>query len=304
MTTVSGGKAPTITLNNGVEMPALGLGVFRSAPEETTQAVHSALTQGYRMIDTAAAYFNEEQVGEGVRRSGLDRGEVFVTTKLWLSDHGRDKTLRAFDASLRRLGTDYLDLYLIHWPDPDRWEDTVASYQAMEELLAEGRVRAIGVCNQVPLRLEELLRRTEVVPAVNQIELQPFFNQARSRALHERLGVVTQSWAPLGGGRTFNATPADPSTATTVLTAEPVAALAARHGKTPAQIVLRWHLQHNLAVIPKSVKPERIAQNIDIFGFTLSNEDMAAIDALTTAVRGGPDPEVFHLSLFPVTVEN
>ncbi|MFJ3804740.1 aldo/keto reductase [Streptomyces sp. NPDC090088] len=302
MTTM--GKAPTVTFNNGVEMPALGLGVFRSSPQDTAGAVHTALTQGYRLIDTASAYFNEEQVGEGIRRSGLDRDEVFVTTKLWLSNHGRDATLRAFDASLRRLGLEYLDLYLIHWPNPAEWETTVASYQAMEQLLAEGRVRAIGVCNQVPLRLEDLIRRTNVVPAVNQIELHPFFNQPRSRETHARYGVITESWAPLGGGRVYNTNLPDRSASTSPLTDPVITDLAARHGKTPAQIIIRWHLQHGLAVIPKSVRPERIAENFDVFDFTLSDRDMAAIDTLTTAVRGGPDPEVFDLSLFPVTVEN
>ena len=293
---------PTITLNNGVQMPTLGLGVFRSEPQETAEAVHTALGLGYRLVDTAAAYFNEAQVGEGLRRSGVDRGEMFITTKLWLSDHGRDATLRAFDASLRRLRLDYLDLYLIHWPNPVDWDTTLESYRAMQELLAEGRVRAIGVCNQIPLRLQDLIARTEVVPAVNQIELHPYFSQPRSRETHARLGVITESWAPLGGGRIYNTNL--PNTADSPLRDPVITGLATRHGKTAAQVILRWHLQHGLVVIPKSVRPQRLAENIDVFDFTLTGEDMAAIDALTTALRGSADPEAVDRTLLTAVVDN
>ncbi|WP_219418966.1 aldo/keto reductase [Pseudonocardia nigra] len=294
--------SPLLTLNNGVQMPALGLGVFQSTREQTAGAVETAIGAGYRLIDTAAAYANEAQVGEGIRRSGIDRAELFVTTKLWMSDHGHDATLRAFDASLRRLGLDYLDLYLVHWPVPADWERTLDSWRAMEKLLADGRVRAIGVCNHHPHHLEDLVRATDVVPAVNQVELHPFFNQPRVRAANAKLGVVTQSWSPIGGGRVYNA--GTPDAPHSPLEHPTITGLAQAYGKTPAQVVIRWHLQHGLSVIPKSVRPERITENIDVFDFELTVADMAAIDALTTGVRAGADPEVVDQQLFGVTIDN
>ncbi|CAG7615586.1 aldo/keto reductase [Actinacidiphila bryophytorum] len=287
------GKSPTITLNNGVPMPALGLGVYQSSPQETAGAVEAALREGYRLIDTAAVYGNEKEVGEGLARSGVDRGEVFVTTKLWLDDYGYDAALRAFDTSMANLGLDHLDLYLLHWPAPASFEETVASYRAAEQLLADGRVRAIGVCNHTADHLRRLVDRTGVVPAVNQVELHPYFTQRELREAGAGLGVVTQSWSPLGGvntywegGRSADKNPLDHPA---------VHSIAARHRRTPAQVVLRWHLDHGLATIPKSVRPQRIAENFDVFGFSLSAEEVASIDAIDSGVRGGPDPDAVDL---------
>jgi diketogulonate reductase-like aldo/keto reductase len=291
-----------ITLNNAVEMPAFGLGVYQSTPEQTTGAVEAALASGYRLIDTAAAYFNERQVGEGFRRSGVARGEVFVTTKLWISDYGYESALRAFEASLRRLGLDYVDLYLLHWPTPSDFEATVASYRAAKKLHADGRVRAIGVSNFSPQHLDDLIAHTEVVPAVNQVELHPFFNQRELRAAHARLGVVTQSWSPLGGVNVYAA--ADPQAVKNPLEHPVIVGLAAKYGKTPAQVVLRWHIEHGRSAIPKSVRPERIAENIRIFDFALTADEVAAIDALDTGARGGPDPEIVDTKLFPIKTED
>jgi diketogulonate reductase-like aldo/keto reductase len=287
------GKSPTITLNNGVQMPALGLGVYQSTPQETAGAVEAALSEGYRLIDTAAVYGNEKEVGEGLTRSGLDRDEVFVTTKLWLDDYGYDAALHAFDTSMANLGLDHLDLYLLHWPAPASFEETVASYRAAEQLLADGRVRAIGVCNHTADHLRRLVDATGVVPAVNQVELHPYFTQRELREAGAGLGVVTQSWSPLGGvntywegGRSADKNPLDHPA---------VHEVAARHGRTPAQVVLRWHLDHGLATIPKSVRPHRIAENFDVFGFALSAAEVASIDAIDSGVRGGPDPDAVDL---------
>jgi diketogulonate reductase-like aldo/keto reductase len=296
------GKSPLITLNNGVEMPALGLGVYQSSPEDTVGAVETAIQNGYRLIDTAAAYFNEKQVGEGIARSGIARAEAFITTKLWISDYGYDSALRAFDASLRRLGMDYVDLYLLHWPVPSDLDATVASYRAVEKVLADGRARAIGVCNHSPRHLETLISRTDVVPAVNQVELHPYFIQRDVRAADASHAVVTQSWSPIGGVNVYQ--PADPNNVKNPLEHSTVVDLAAKHGKTPAQVVLRWHIDHGLSAIPKSVRAHRIAENIDIFDFALTPEEIAAIDAMDTGVRGGPDPDDVDTNLFPLAVEN
>ncbi|WP_243769944.1 aldo/keto reductase [Amycolatopsis acidicola] len=277
-------------------MPALGLGVYRSAPEDTAGAVRTALGNGYRLIDTAAAYGNEAQVGEGITGSGLDRSEVFVTTKLWNSEHGFDATLRAFDTSLHSLGLDYLDLYLIHWPIPAEFDATIASYQAMEKLLDEGRVRAIGVSNFTEKHLETLISRTTVVPAVNQVELHPFFTQPAVRDADATHGVITQAWSPIGG--VYSNHPADPDDLVRPLEHPTLAGLAARYGKSPAQIVLRWHLQQGRAVIPKSVRANRIAENIDVFDFALTSEDIDAIDAIDIVLRGGSDPDLVEAHTF------
>jgi diketogulonate reductase-like aldo/keto reductase len=296
------GKSPLFTLNNGVEMPVLGLGVYQSAPDETVRAVESAINNGYRLIDTAAAYFNETQVGEGIRRSGVEHSELFVTTKLWISDYGYDSTLRAFDRSLRKLGLDHLDLYLLHWPVPTYFEATLASWKAAETLLAEGRTRAIGVCNFSEIDLQTLIDRSEVTPALNQVELHPFFAQPALREVDARLSVVTQAWSPIGGVKRYGAQEGqavqDPLAHPTVV------ALAERYGKTPAQIVLRWHIEHGVAVIPKSVREVRIAENIDVFDFTLSPQDVGAIDDLDIGARGGPDPESVNNQLFSVKIED
>jgi diketogulonate reductase-like aldo/keto reductase len=294
---------PLMTLNNGVQMPALGLGVFLTPPEQTAAAVETAIANGYRLIDTAAAYNNERQVGEGLRRSGIERSQVFVTTKLWMRDYGYDSALRAFDASLRRLGLDYLDLYLLHWPVPTHFEATVASYKATERLLAEGRVRATGVSNFSPRHLQNLMAQTEVVPAVNQVELHPYFTQQDVRNADARHGIVTQSWSPIGGVRYRNQ-PADPAEAKRLLEEPVLVNLATKYGKTTAQIVLRWHIEHGLSAIPKSVHPERIAENIDVFDFALLPGEIAAIDALNTDVRAGSDPEIVDANTFHILIED
>jgi diketogulonate reductase-like aldo/keto reductase len=286
--------SPLITLNNGVEMPALGLGVYLSPLDQTATAVEAAVASGYRLIDTAAVYGNEQQVGEGIRRSGIARVDLFVTTKLWISDYGYDRALRAFDVSMGRLGLEYLDLYLLHWPAPSTFEATADAYHAAERLLAEKRVRAVGVCNFNPEHLANLRARTEVVPAVNQVELHPLFNQRAVREANAREGIVTQSWSPIGG--VFTNHPKDPKAVTHLLAHPGLVPIASRYRKTPAQVVLRWHVQHGLTVIPKSVHPNRIAENIDIFDFELTDGDMAAIDALESGARGGPDPDTFDLA--------
>lgn len=296
------GKNPLLTLNNAVKMPALGLGVFRSSPEQTAGAVATALAHGYRLIDTAAAYFNERQVGEGIVRSGIDRPELFVITKLWISNYGYEPALRAFEVSLRKLGLDYLDLYLLHWPVPSEFDATVAAYRAAETLLAEGRVRAIGVSNFSAKHLERLLEGAEVIPAVNQVELHPFFIQRDLRAAHQRLGIVTQSWSPIGG--VYHRNPAAaPKAVKNPLEHPAIVQLAEKYGKTPAQVVLRWHIDQGLSAIPKSVRPERIAENIDLFDFALSQDELAAIDGLDAGVRAGANPETVDAKTWPIRID-
>lgn len=283
-----------LTLNNGVRMPALGLGVFQSPPQETVPAVETALRDGYRLIDTAAAYANEKEVGEGLRRSGVDREDVFVTTKLWLTDYGYDSTLRAFDTSLANLGIDHLDLYLLHQPINTQFEVEVGSYKAAEKLLADGRVRAIGVSNHSPRHLTDLMENSDIVPAVNQVELHPHFIQRELRDFHAAHSIATQCWSPIGGISRYR-----PGQGSTDPLHEPViTGLADRYGKTPAQVILRWHIEHGLCAIPKSVKAHRIAENFDVFDFGLTPDEVAAIDALDTGVRGGPDPDTIQLDSF------
>ncbi|MFF4353537.1 aldo/keto reductase [Streptomyces sp. NPDC001530] len=289
-------STPLLKLNNGVEMPALGLGVYQSPPEETAAAVDTALRDGYRLIDTAAAYRNEKEVGEGIVRSGVDRGEVFVTTKLWLSDYGYDSALRAFDTSLANLGLDYLDLYLLHQPAPASADAWTAAYKAVEKLLADGRVRAIGVSNHTPELLRTLMEHTGVVPAVNQVELHPYFIQRELRETHDRLGIVTQAWSPLGGITRYWTHA--PNGGRSVLEEPVVVETAAKYGKTAAQVVLRWHIEHGLCAIPKSVKPHRIAENFDVFDFTLTPDEVASIDALDTGLRSGPVPDDIGVDTF------
>jgi diketogulonate reductase-like aldo/keto reductase len=292
---------PTLELNNGVTIPALGLGVFQSPPEETVTAVEAALSDGYRLIDTAAAYGNEHEVGEGIRRSDVGRDEVFVTTKLWISDYGYDSALVGFEASLRRLGVDYVDLYLLHQPVPSDFEPTIGAYKAAEAMLADGRARAVGVSNFSPEHLRQLIERTGVVPAVNQVELHPYFTQPALREVHAELGILTQAWSPLGGVLVY--VPGSDETRGP-LTDPVIMDLAVKYGKTPAQVVLRWHLEHGFSAIPKSVKSHRIAENFDVFDFELDDAEVAAIDALDTGVRGGPDPEQLNRETHPKVVDN
>ena len=275
----------SITLNNGVEIPSIGLGVFQTPPEDTVAAVEAALRAGYRLIDTAAAYGNETQVGEGIRSSGLDRDEVFIETKIWISDYGRDATLHGSEKSAAKLGVDYLDLVLLHQPLPSAFNLTIDAYRALEQLLADGKVRAIGVSNFMPEHLEQLLAATTVVPAVNQIELHPYFQQKDMQALHAGHGILTQAWSPIGGITTY--VPG----ATSTLDDATLQAIAAAHGKSAAQVMVRWHLQEGRSAIPKSTKAERIAENFDVFDFQLTAEEIAEIDALDTGVRGGPPVE-------------
>lgn len=285
-------KSPLITLNNGVQMPALGLGVFQAHGNEAAQAVRHALQNGYRLIDTAAVYDNEEQVGHGIAESGVPRGELFVTTKLAIQDYGRDAALRAFDASLSRLGLDYVDLYLLHWPLPGAFAKTLQSWRVLEGLLYEGRVKAIGVCNFRQEHLMVMQGRVEVTPAINQVELHPYFSQQDLRTSNTEAGIVTQAWSPIGGALGYQ-----PGIRPLphLLEHPAIASIALAHGKSSAQTVLRWHLQHGHAVIPKSVHPARIEQNLAVFDFELSTAEMAAIDALETGVRIGPDPDLFDL---------
>ncbi len=284
----------TVTLNTGVEMPVIGLGVFQTPPDVTTAAVEAAVRLGYRHIDTAASYFNEREVGEGLRRSGIARAEVFLETKVWISDYGYHATLHAFDKSARKLGVDQLDLLLLHQPLPSAFDRTLDAYRALEHLLADGRVRAIGVSNFMPGHLDRLLAETSVVPAVNQIELHPYFQQPAVQRQNAEHGIVTQAWSPIGGitayggggRRAFD----DP-----VLNE-----IARQHGKSPAQVMLRWHLQEGRSAVPKSARPERIAENVAVFDFALSSEQIAAIDALDTGVRGAPDPDSITLETYGI----
>ena len=287
-----GGRTPTITLSNGVVMPALGLGVFQSPPAETVGAVEAALRTGYRLIDTAAAYANEREVGEGIRRSGVARDEVFIETKVWISDYGYDTTLHAFDKSAHKLGVEQLDLLLLHQPIPSVFDRTLEAYRALETLLADGKVRAIGVSNFMPEHLARLLAVAKVVPALNQIEVHPYFQQRALQRVQEQHGIATQAWSPIGGITSYRGMEKRSFDDPTLLE------IARQYGKSAAQVMLRWHLQEGRSAIPKSVKAERIAENFDVFDFELTREQIAAIDALETGVRGGPDPDSITLEKY------
>jgi diketogulonate reductase-like aldo/keto reductase len=282
----------TITLNNGATMPALGLGVFQTPPDETTDAVASALQVGYRHIDTAAAYGNEREVGEGIRRSGLDRSDIFIETKVWISDYGYDETLHAFDKSAGKLGVAQIDLLILHQALPGEFEMTIAAYKALEKLIAEGKVRAIGVSNFMRSHLDTLLESTGIVPAINQIELHPYFQQPDVEAADNEHGIVTQAWSPIGGITSYR------GGAKSTFEEPAILAIATEFDKSAAQVMLRWQLQHGRSAIPKSTKPERIAENFDVFDFELSADQMRAIDALETGVRGGPEPEAVTREAF------
>lgn len=268
---------PTIKLNNGVAMPQVGFGVFQVPEAETFDAVTAALDAGYRSIDTAAAYGNEEGVGKAV--AGLPREQLFITTKLWNADQGYDETLRAFDKSMSLLGLDYLDLYLIHWPAPKQ-NRYVDSWKALIRLADEGRVSAIGVSNFQPSHLEHVINETGRVPAVNQIELHPYLQQNELREVHTKLGIATEAWSPLAKGGDL-------------LTHPTVVAISKKVGRTPAQVVLRWHLQLGNVIIPKSVTPQRIKQNLELFDFELADAEMAELSTLDKNERTGPHPDQF-----------
>ncbi|MCE5289542.1 MAG: aldo/keto reductase [Nocardiaceae bacterium] len=278
---MSNSVVPTLTLNNGIEIPQLGFGVFQVPNDETAAAVGHAFKAGYRSIDTAAIYGNEEGVGRAIAESGIARGDLFVTSKVWNSDQGYDSALRAFDRTLGRLGLEQLDLYLIHWPTPAR-DLYVDTWRALEKLYADGRVRAIGVSNFEPAHLERLISEGSVVPAVNQVELHPALQNRTVAAADTAAGIVTEAWSPLAQGAVLR----DPA----------IGAIAEQHGKSPAQIILRWHVEQGRVVIPKSVTPARIEENIDIFDFQLTAEDIAAIDGLDRNGRVGPHPDEFNVA--------
>jgi diketogulonate reductase-like aldo/keto reductase len=283
----------TLTLNNDVEMPSLGLGVFQTPPEETRTAVEAALGAGYRHIDTAAAYGNEREVGEAIRASGLARDEVFVETKIWISDYGYDETLHGFEKSAGKLGVDQIDLLILHQALPSAFDKTLEAYRALETLLEQGKVRAIGVSNFMVDHLTALRDKSTVVPAVNQIELHPYFQQREVQALGAELGILTQAWSPIGGITFYRE-----GEHTSTLDDPTIVGIAEAHSKSPAQVMLRWHLQQGRSVIPKSTKPHRIAENVDVFDFDLTGDELGAIDALDTDQRGGPEPEAITLESF------
>lgn len=286
-------QVPTLTLNNGVEMPALGYGVFQTPPDETVAAVEAALSTGYRHIDTAAAYGNEAGVGEAIRRSGLARDDVFIETKVWISDYGHDSTLHAFDKSAGKLGVDRIDLFILHQALPSRFDLTIEAYKALETLLADGKVRAIGVSNFMPEHLDRLLAETSVVPAVNQVEVHPYFRQPDVLATDAAHGILTQAWSPIGGITFYR-----DGEHTSTLKDPTIVGIGEAHGKSAAQVMLRWHLQQGRSAIPKSVTPHRIAENFDVLDFELTDDEIAAVDALDTGVRGGPEPADITLETF------
>ena len=268
---------PKLAFNNGVQIPQVGFGVFLIPADETKAAVTTALECGYRHFDTARAYENESAVGEAISDSGLDRSELFVTTKCWNEDQGFDQARKAFDASMDRLGLEYLDLYLIHWPVPSK-DLYVETWRAFEEIYSEGRVRSIGVSNFQPAHLERLFNETDVVPAINQIELHPWLQQSELRAFHREHGIVTEAWSPLATGGDFLDNPV-------------IVSIAKKHDVSPAQVILRWHLDLGNVIIPKSVNRDRMVSNLDLFDFSLDAEDTAQVADLDAGRRVGPDPD-------------
>ncbi|WP_308465714.1 aldo/keto reductase [Rathayibacter soli] len=268
--------SPLLTLNDGQPIPQLGFGVYKIPDADASSAVRVALDAGYRHIDTAALYRNESGVGAGIAASGVPREEIFVTTKVWNDDQGYDRTLHAFDASLKRLGLENVDLYLIHWPAPKQ-DLFVETWRALEQLKADGRTRSIGVSNFQPHHLARLLEHAQTVPAINQIELHPWLQQRELRVVDRLHDILTEAWSPLARGRAIG----DPT----------LEAIGARYGKTAAQVVIRWHLQLGNVVIPKSVTPARIRENFDVFDFTLDEDDLALIDALDSDERTGSHPD-------------
>jgi 2,5-diketo-D-gluconate reductase A len=269
---------PNIRLRGDVDIPQLGFGVFQVPPDETAEAVKHALQAGYRHIDTAAAYKNESGVAEAIKSAGVSRDDVFVTTKCFNDDHGYDDATKALDASLERLGFDHVDLYLIHWPVPSK-DLYVETWRALIDAQKAGKARAIGVSNFQPAHLQRIIDETGVTPAINQVELHPYLQQGELRRAHEEHGIVTEAWSPIAQGK--------------VLDDATITQIAETHAKTPAQVVIRWHLQLGNVVIPKSVTPKRIEENIDLFDFELTEAEMEAIARLDRGERIGPDPDTF-----------
>lgn len=269
-----------LQFNDGRLMPQVGLGIWQVPSDEAAQVVRQGIETGYRLIDGAAIYHNERGLGQGVRDSGVARDELFVTSKLWNADQGYDATLKAFEATMARTGLDYLDLYLIHWPLPSR-DLYVETWKALIRLRDEGRIRSIGVSNHGPEHIARLIEETGVTPVLNQIELHPALQQRETRAFHNSHGIITQSWSPLGRQ--------------TVIDDPVITAIAARQGKTPAQIILRWHVDSGLSVIPKSVRPERQRENLAILDFSLTEDDMSSIASIDRNERIGPDPATFDM---------
>lgn len=270
-----------VTLNNGLKMPQLGFGVWKVPNEEVVSPVEHALKVGYRSLDTAKVYGNEVGVGEAISNSGIPREELFITTKVWNSDHGYENTLKAFDASLEKLGLDYVDLYLIHWPTPN-FDQYVETYKALETLYKDGKVKAIGVCNFDIEHLERILNECEVVPVLNQVECHPYLQQKELRGFCEKHNIYVESYSPLMNGKD-------------VLQSEELQNLAGRKGKTVAQTILRWHLQSGMIVIPKSVTPNRIEENLDVFDFELTDAEMQEINELDRNVRRGALPSEMNV---------
>jgi 2,5-diketo-D-gluconate reductase A len=268
---------PLVTLNNGVEIPQVGFGVFLIPEEETEEAVTAALDTGYRHIDTAAYYFNESAVGAAIEKSGIPRDELFVTTKCWNDDQGYDSALKAFDSSMDKLGLDVLDLYLVHWPVPSK-DLYVDTWRAFEQLYADGRVRSIGVSNFQPAHLQRLFDETDIVPAVNQVELHPWLQQSEVRAFGAEHGIVTEAWSPIAQGGEYLQDPT-------------LVQIGDKHDVSAAQVILRWHLDVGNVIIPKSVTPSRMRSNLDLFDFELDDDDHDAIAALDSGNRLGPDPD-------------
>lgn len=282
-----------ITLNNGVRIPRLGFGVFQTPPDETRACVSTAIDTGYRHIDTAAAYGNEREVGEAVRASAVGNADVFLETKIWISDYGYDQTLHGFEKSARKLGVGKIDLLILHQALPSAFDKTLEAYRALETLLGDGKVRAIGVSNFMVDHLTTLLDNATVVPSVNQIEVHPYFQQREVQAFNAEHGIITQAWSPIGGITFYRE-----GEHTSTLEDPTIADIAEAHSKSPAQVMLRWHVQQGRSAIPKSTKPHRIAENIDIFDFELTATELAAIDALDTGKRGGPEPAAITLETF------
>ena len=283
---------PNIALNTGVALPVIGFGVFQTPPAETINAVSEALRAGYRHIDTAAAYGNEREVGQAIAASGLRRSDIFIETKIWINDFGYDETLHGFDKSAGKLGVEQIDLLILHQALPSAFDRTLGAYRALETLLKAGRVRAVGVSNFMVDHLERLLAETDIVPAVNQIEVHPYFQQRAVQDFGKANGIVTQAWSPIGGITFYR------GNGRSTLEDSTIVAIGKAYGKSPAQVMLRWHVEEGRQVIPKSVKPARIAENFDIFDFELTAAEIAAIDALETGVRGGPDPANVTLETF------